>query len=71
MISWVGSVRFESSCFCLWYAAGAKPIRIVLGLAISGMPMRSVSFMTGGMPMSVGQFGYKCDSCELVVLGYS
>jgi hypothetical protein len=55
----------------LWYAAGAKPISIVLGLAISGMPMRSVSSTIGGMPVSVGQFGYRCDSCELVVLGYS
>jgi hypothetical protein len=26
---------------------------------------------TGGMPLSVGQFGYRCDSCELVALGYS
>jgi hypothetical protein len=26
---------------------------------------------TGGMPVSVGQFGYRCDSYELVALGYS
>jgi hypothetical protein len=26
---------------------------------------------TGGMPVSVDQFGNKCDSCELVALGYS
>jgi hypothetical protein len=32
---------------------------IVLGSAI------------GEMPVSFGQFGYKCDSCELVILGYS
>jgi hypothetical protein len=22
-------------------------------------------------PVSIGQFGYRCDSCELVALGYS
>jgi hypothetical protein len=33
--------------------------------------MRSVGLATGGMPMSIGQFSYMCDSCELVVLGYS
>jgi hypothetical protein len=55
----------------LWYAVGAKPVSIVLGLAIGGMPKRYVGLVTGGMPMSVGQFGYRCDSCELVALGYS
>jgi hypothetical protein len=25
----------------------------------------------GGMPVSVSQFGYMCDTCELVALGYS
>jgi hypothetical protein len=34
-------------------------VGIVLGLA------------TSGMPVSFAQFGYKCDSCELVALGYS
>jgi hypothetical protein len=48
-----------------------KPISIVLGLAIGGMPMSSVGLATGGMPVSVGQFGYRCDSCELVAHGYS
>jgi hypothetical protein len=33
-------------------------VGIVLGLAI------------GGMPASFGQFGYRCDSYELVALGY-
>jgi hypothetical protein len=28
-------------------------------------------FVTGGMLVSVGQFSYRCDSCELVALGYS
>jgi hypothetical protein len=50
----------------LWYAAGAKPVSIVLGLAtggmlvssiclaIGGMLMSSVSLATGGMHMSIG-----------------
>jgi hypothetical protein len=25
---------------------------------------------TGGMPVSVGHFGYSCDSCELEALDY-
>jgi hypothetical protein len=56
---WVGSVGFESSCVGSWYAAGAKSICMVFGLA------------TGGMPVSFGRFGYKCDSCEFEPLGYS
>jgi hypothetical protein len=55
----------------LRYAAGAKPVGIVLGLAIGGMPMRSIGLATGGMPVSIGQFSYRCDSCVLVPLGYS
>jgi hypothetical protein len=47
-----------------------KHISIVLGLAIGGMPMRYVGLTTGEMLVSAGQFGYKCDSCELVALGY-
>jgi hypothetical protein len=35
------------------------------------MPVSSVGLATDGMPGSVGQFGYRCDSCELVALGYS
>jgi hypothetical protein len=42
-----------------------------ISLAIGGMPMSSISLATGGMHVSVGQFSYKCDSCELVALGYS
>jgi hypothetical protein len=41
---WVGSIGFECVWFNLWYAAGAKPVCMVLGLA------------TGGMPMSIGRF---------------
>jgi hypothetical protein len=55
----------------LWYAAGAKPVSIALGLAIDGMPMSSIGSAIGGMLVSVGQFGYRCDSCELVALVYS
>jgi hypothetical protein len=55
----------------LCYAIGVKPVSIVLGLAMGGMPMSYVCLVTGGMPVSVGQFGYRCDSCELVALGYS
>jgi hypothetical protein len=33
--------------------------------------MNSVGLVTGGMPMSVVQFGYRCDSYEFVALGYS
>jgi hypothetical protein len=69
---WFGSSRlFGSSWFGSWYAAGVKPVCIVLILATGGMHVSSVGLATGGMPMSVGQFGYRCDSCELVALGYS
>jgi hypothetical protein len=44
---------------------------IVLGLAIGGTSMSSVSLATGGMTMSVSRFGYRSDSCELVAIGYS
>jgi hypothetical protein len=42
-----------------------------IGLAIGGMPTSSVSLTTGVMLVSVGQFRYRCDSYELVALGYS
>jgi hypothetical protein len=51
---WVGSIRFESRCFGLWYAGGTNPISIVLGLAIGWMPMSYVGLATGGMHVSVG-----------------
>jgi hypothetical protein len=44
---------------------------MVLGLATGGMHVSSDGLATGGMPVSVGQFGYMCDSCELVALCYS
>jgi hypothetical protein len=46
------------------------PISIVLGLAIGGMRMSSVGLVTGGMPVSIDQFGYMCDSYELMTLGF-
>jgi hypothetical protein len=42
---WFGSGWVtRSSWFGLWYAVGAKPVCMVLGLAIGGMPMRFVGF---------------------------
>jgi hypothetical protein len=41
---YVGSVRFESSCFGSWYAIGVKLVCMVLGLAIGGMPVSVVQF---------------------------
>jgi hypothetical protein len=72
-----------SSRFSLWYAASAKPMSIVLVLATGGMPVISIGLTIGEMPMSsvslaigemhvsVGQFVYSCDACELVALSYS
>jgi hypothetical protein len=57
-------------CMVLGLAIGGMSVSSI-GLALDGMHMCSVGLATGGMPMSVGQFGYKCDSCELVALGYS
>jgi hypothetical protein len=34
---WVGSIEFESNWFGSWYAAGAMPMCMSLGLATSGM----------------------------------
>jgi hypothetical protein len=60
----------------LWYAAGAKPVCMVLGLAtggmpmssiglaIGGMPVSSVGLATGGMPVSSVGFGYRWDAYE-------
>jgi hypothetical protein len=45
--------------FGYWYAVGGKPVSMLFGLA------------TGGMSVSFGWLGYRCDSCELVALGYS
>jgi hypothetical protein len=69
---WFGSEWLtRSRWFDSWYATGGKPVGIVLGLAIGGMYVSSVGLATGGMPVSFGWFGYRCDSCELVALGYN
>jgi hypothetical protein len=41
---WVGSIGFESSWFSLWYAAGAKPVSMVFGLATHEMPVSNGQF---------------------------
>jgi hypothetical protein len=43
----------ESSWFGSWYAASAKPVCMVLGLA------------RGVRPMSFGHSGYRGETCEL------
>jgi hypothetical protein len=43
---------------------------MVLGLATGGMHVSSIGLATGGMHVNVGQFGYRCDSCELEGLDY-
>jgi hypothetical protein len=40
----VGSIGFESSWFGSWYAIGATPMCMSLGLAIGGMPVSVVQF---------------------------
>jgi hypothetical protein len=54
-----------SSWFGSWYAAGMKPVCMVLGLAIGGMHVSSVGLATGLMPVSSVGFGYRWDACEL------
>jgi hypothetical protein len=59
---WLG--LFGSSWFGSWYAAGVKPVCMVLGLATGGMPMSSVGLATGEMLVSSIGFGYRWDACE-------
>jgi hypothetical protein len=47
------------SWFASWYAAGAKPVCMVLGLATGRMPVSSVGLAIGGMPVSSVDFGYR------------
>jgi hypothetical protein len=42
-----------------WYAAGAKPVCIVIGLATGGIPVSPVGLATCGMSVSSVGFGYK------------
>jgi hypothetical protein len=53
-----------SSQFGLWYAAGAKTVCMILGLATGGMLVSSVGLATSGMPVSSVGFGYRWDACE-------
>jgi hypothetical protein len=53
MVGWFGSGWLTgSSWFGLWHAAVAKPVCMVLSLAIGGMPVSSISF------------AYRWDACE-------
>jgi hypothetical protein len=64
---WLGWFRLglpRSSWFGLWYAASAKPVRMVLSLATGGMPVCSIGLATGGMPVSSVGFGYSWDAYE-------
>jgi hypothetical protein len=58
------------SSFGSWYATGAKPVCMVLGLATGGMPVSSVGLAIGGMHVSSVGFGYTWDACELCWFGY-
>jgi hypothetical protein len=42
-----------------WYAARAKFVCMVLGLATGGMPVSPVGLATGEMPVSYVGFGYR------------
>jgi hypothetical protein len=53
-----------SSWFGLQYAAGAKLVCMVLGLATGGMPMSSIGLATIGMLVSSVGFVYMWDACE-------
>jgi hypothetical protein len=52
------------SWFVSWYATGAKPVCMVLSLAIGGMLVSSVGLATGGMHVSSIGFGYMWNACE-------
>jgi hypothetical protein len=54
-----GSSRFHSC-----YAAGVKPVCMVLGLATGGMLVNSIGLSIGGMPVSSVGFGYRWDAYE-------
>jgi hypothetical protein len=47
---WLGLSR--SCWFGSSYAAGAKPMCVVHGLATGGMPVSSIGLATGGIPVS-------------------
>jgi hypothetical protein len=49
---WLGWFRLGLS-WSSWYAAGVKPVCMVLSLATGAMPVSSVGLATGGMPVSL------------------
>jgi hypothetical protein len=51
-LRWFGLGLSGSNWFGSWYAAGAKPVCMVLGLATGGMPVSSVGLATGEMLVS-------------------
>jgi hypothetical protein len=63
-MGWFGLGLPGSSWFGSWYAAGAKPVCVVLGLATGGMPVSSVGLAIGEMPMSSVSFSYRWVACE-------
>jgi hypothetical protein len=57
LLGLLGWFGFESSWSGSWYAAGAKPMCMV--------------WLQVGCLLALLVFGYRCDSYELVALGYS
>jgi hypothetical protein len=55
---------YESSWFGSWYAAGVKPVCMVLGLTTGGMHVSSIGLATAGMSVSSVGFSYTWDVCE-------
>jgi hypothetical protein len=53
-----------SKLFGSWYAAGVKPVCVVLGLATGGMPVSSVGLATSAMHVSSVSFGYRWVACD-------
>jgi hypothetical protein len=56
---WFGLSLLWSSWFGSCYAAGAKPMCMVLGLVIDGIPVSSIGLATCEMPVSSIDFGYR------------
>jgi hypothetical protein len=55
-----------SSWFGSWYAAGAKPMCMVLDSGYRGETYELCSVLaTGVTPVSFGHFGYRGETCEL------
>jgi hypothetical protein len=63
-LGWFWLSLSGSSWFGSWYAAGAKSVCMVLGLATGGMLVSSVGLATSGMHVSSVGFAYRWDACE-------